>query len=209
MSRPGVSFYQFLPGISDAILPRDHRIYYLFLYFHARHPAKFSLTLCLMPSNNDGSKRLLLRSTVATPAVAREEATIAIDFGPRPHLEMSSSVILDEGRASQNEVMPVRSESPSEYNVAPESPLPLRSTRVTPAMDRLELSSCAMILMSIGFRPRFEKSAALVPCWTPHMDWMRGVDSNSSMSVLKPSSPIGFARMSTTATLDRLKHQLK
>ena len=45
-------------------------LYYLFLNFHARHPAKFSLTLCLMPSNNDGSKRLLLRSTVSTPAVA-------------------------------------------------------------------------------------------------------------------------------------------
>ena len=47
MSRPGVSFYQFLPGISDAILPRDHRIYYLFSQFSCTASGQVQLDLVL------------------------------------------------------------------------------------------------------------------------------------------------------------------
>ena len=56
------------------------------LHCHGRQPFRFSLIVCLMPSRSDGSKELLLKSTVSTPAVASVESAAAsseIAMGPR------------------------------------------------------------------------------------------------------------------------------
>ena len=61
----------------------------------------------------------------------------------------------------------------------------------------LQLSSWAMIFMSIACSPRPEKSASFVFGATPHTDWRLGVDSSISMTVLRPSSPIELPSMSS------------
>ena len=71
------------------------------------------------------------------------------------------------------------------------------SSHSTKPTSDLQLSSWAMIFMSIACSPRPEKSASFVFGATPHTDWRLGVDSSISMTVLRPSSPIGLPSMSS------------
>ena len=62
-------------------------------------------------SRSPGSNGLLLRSIASTPAVARLDATIVIDFGPRLQFEMFMCVIADDCRVSERATILVMFES--------------------------------------------------------------------------------------------------
>ena len=99
MSRPGVSFHQLPPGISDAILPRDHAILY-FLNFHARqrndrgadftfivHGAEFYP--CHSGSGDGGPEQQPLRPIV----VGRHQAQGQAELGRMPCMKIEKKIV--------------------------------------------------------------------------------------------------------------------